>query len=400
MPGIIAMGSILISTRAHADPWSTQPLVGVVGQYASNAPLAAGTAQAETNAAMVLNVPVNYDEDDFHFAATPNIRYGNASGYSSITSNFFHLDSTAQLVNDLGSISATAAAYRDSSLLYAGELTNGVGVRRDTGALGVDWRRLLSERFQVELDANTSRTLYAHTVASDVSEQETQEGIFNTLVDYRYTTLSPALDWVESELNTVRLIGGFGRYQSIDEVSDSNSVDLQLGFNRQITEIWTLKTSAGYSKAENRYNFFFGPYLLERIDSTQTGTVYSASLHRQSDVLDLGFGASRALAPTGFAYLARQQSVNLVANYNRSERWTYNATLSWQTNSYPRNDGGSTEQKYYYAGLSAGWHMTEQWVITLQTTRLIQQYGASAPVTGASTGVSLQISRQFYRKDL
>lgn len=399
LPALFAVSALCTSGRLVAEPWSTQPLVGVVGQYASNAPLATGNAQPETNAALILNLPVSYDGDDIHFVATPNIRYGNASGYSSITSNYFRLDSTAQLVNELGSTSVTAAAYRDSSLFYAGELANGVGVRRDTSALGIDWQRDLTERFQLQLAANTSRTLYAHTNAGDTGQQTAQDEVFSTLVDYRYTTFSPAFALAATELDTIRIIGSLGRYEALDEVSDSNNANLQLGFDRLLTEIWTLKTTAGYSRAEDRYNFFFGPYLLERIDSSQTGTVYSASLVRQSDVLGLSFGASRALVPTGFAYLARQQSVNFAVNYSYSERWTYNATLSWQTNTYPRTDGGSVEQKYYYVGLSASWHATEQWVVTLQTTKLLQEYGTPA-VTGASSGVSVQISRQFYRKDL
>jgi len=128
--------------------------------------LAAGAAQSETNAAVVLDAPVNYDSDAFHFTATPNIRYGDASGYSGVTSNFFHLDSSAQLNDELGSTSVTAAIYRDSSLLYAGELVNGVGVRRDSSAFGINWQHLLSERLQVQLAGNTSRALYAENDAA------------------------------------------------------------------------------------------------------------------------------------------------------------------------------------------------------------------------------------------
>ncbi len=397
LPCLVAVSAICISGRVFAEPWSTTPLIGVVGQYASNPALAAGDAQAETNAALMLNAPVNYDADDFHFVATPNIRYSNASGYSSITSNYFHLDSSAQLVNELGSTSVTAALYRDSSLLYAGELTNGVGVRRDTSAFGINWLRALSERLQLQLAANTSRTLYAQSGAQ--GRESTQTDLANTLVDYRYTTFSPALAIAESELNTVRVIGSAARYEALDGVSDSNSATLQLGFDRLLSEIWSLKTTAGYSRAENRYNYFFGPYLLEVLDSTQNGTVYSASLLRQSEVLGLTFGASRALAPTGFAYLARQQSVSLAGNYTYSERLAYGANLSWQTNSYPSSTGASVTQKYYSVVLSASWHLTEQWILTLQTTRLLQEYG-SPTVSGASSGVTIQIARQFYRKDL
>jgi hypothetical protein len=386
------------SGRVFGEPWGTQPLIGIVGQYSSNPVLAANAAQSETNAAVVLDAPVNYDSDAFHFMATPNIRYGNASGYSGVTSNFFHLDSSAQLNDERGSTSVTAAIYRDSSLLYAGELVNGVGVRRDSSAFGINWQHLLSERLQVQLAANTSRAHYAENDAATPTSYDGE--ILGVLVDYRYTTFSPALAYAESELNSVRLIGAVGRYEALDGVSASNNANLQLGFDRQLGEIWTLKTTAGYSRAEDRYNYFFGKYLLGRIDSTQNGTVYSANLLRQSDVLALNLGVSRALAPTGFAYLARQESVSALLNYTWSERWSYSANASYQTNSYPINGGsGSYEQRYYYTALAAVWHLTEQWSVTLQTTKILQRYGSPA-LTGASNGVSVQISRQFYWKDL
>jgi hypothetical protein len=342
---------------------------------------------------------VNYDSDDFHFAVTPNIRYGNASGYSGITSNYFHLDSSARLDTERSSTNVTASLYRDSSLLYAGEISNGVGVRRDTSTIALNWQDLLTERLQLQLGASTFRTLYAQTTAPSGTPESDQGSVLGSLVDYRYTTFSPALALVENERNTFRIIGSAGRYQALDDISDSDSASLQLGFDRQLSEIWRLKTTAGYSRAQSRYNFFFGRYLLEVIDSTQTGTVYSATLSRQSEVFTLDFGASRSLAPTGFAYLTLQEGVNLDASYKLSERWSYGATASWQTNSYPETDGGSFERKYYSAMLSAKWQWTEEWAVTLQATKVVQVYG-SPSVSGASSGVSLEISRQFYRKDL
>jgi hypothetical protein len=404
LPCLIAVGALLRNGTVLGEPWSTQPLIGVVGQYASNPALAA-SPQSETNGALLLDAPVNYDSDDLHFVATPNIRYGNASGYSSLTSNYFHLDSSLQLSNELGLTGVNAAVYRDSSLLYAGELTNGVGVRRDTSSFGADWQRLLTERLQLQLAANTSRTLYAQGSSPDESRPSNAEGILSTLVDYRYTTVSPGLTLAQSELNTLHLVGAFGRYEALDGISSSDNANLQLGFDRSLNELWTLKTTAGYSRAENRYNFFFGPYLLAQIDSTQNGTVFSANLARQSEVLGLNLGVSRALAPTGFAYLARQQSVSLQANYTRSERWSYGINASFQKNDYPGTStgtgaaGGSYQQRFYYAALSGTWHATEQWALTVQATKILQQYGTPL-VTGASSGVSVQISKQLYRKDL
>lgn len=394
------MSFICIGRRAIADPWSTQPLIGIIGQYASNPallpqsasnPAGLAPAKSETNGAFVLNLPVNYDLDSFHFSATPNVRYGNASGYSSITSNYFRLDTSAQFVYDLGSTTLSAARYRDSSLFYTGGgINNGVGVRRDTTLADVIWQRALTERTQLQLDVNTVKTTYAQSNAQ-ASE--------NNLIDYRYTAVSPALTYALSERNTFRFIPSVSRYSAIDGITESNSTSFQLGFDRQLNELWTLKTTAGYSKVTDRQKFYFSGFYLGTIDSTQKSTVYSANLVRQTEALTLNFGASQGLVPTGFSYLSRQQSANFQANYTYSERWSFTANLSRQHNSNPAANGGSNQYNYNYATISANWHWTEQWVLTLQATRIDERYDVPA-VTGTSSGVSLQISRQFLRMDL
>jgi hypothetical protein len=363
----------------------------VVGQYASNPALLAVDQQSEANAALTVNLPLNYDLDDFHFVATPNVRYGNATGYSSLTSNTFHLDSSAQLANDLGSTTVTGALYRDSSLLYAGELANGIGVRRDTASVDLNWQRALSERVQVQLDLNGVRTLYA--------QNDEPSGTLSSLVDYRYGSFSPAIGYSLSERNTLRVIGSVGRYQAINGLSASDSVSLQLGFDRQLSEMWALKTTAGYSKANDKESFYFHKFLLGNVATTQNSTVYSANLVRQGELATLTFGASRALAPTGFAYLSRQQTVDVLAKYMYSERWTFNASINWQTNTNPPNGNGSAERQYYFGSFSANWHWTEQWMLTLQAIKVTQRYGEPAS-SSTSNGLSLQIAKQFYRTDL
>ena len=61
--------------------------------------------------------------------------------------------------------------------------------------------------------------------------------------------------------------------------------------------------------------------------------------------------------------------------------------------------GDSFDRRYYNVAVSAKWQWTEQWALTLQANKVVQVYG-SPSVSGASTGVNLEISRQFFRKDL
>ncbi len=385
-----------IGNRVMASPWSTQPTIGVIGQYSSDPVLLPGSGHSESNGALTLLLPMNYDEDDFHFAVTPNIRYGNASGYSSLTSNYFHLDSSAQLASELGTTTLIGSLYRDSSLLYAGEIENGVGERRDTSSLDLKWDRELTERLEADADLSTARTLYS------LSEDRT-----NPLVDYRYSQFSPAAVYLLTERDTLHGIGQVSRYQSLNGVSESDSYSLQAGYDRQLSEIWTLKTTAGYARASDRQSGYFIQFLTPfiyrfvygHIDTIQNSTVYSANLSRQGEHLNLTLGASRSLAPTGYSYLSRQEAVTGLATYTLSERWSFTGSVNWQTNANPVTSGGTLRARYYSLALSTTWHWTERWLVILQGTKVSQHY-VEPYGTVASNSVSVQIARQFPRTDL
>jgi hypothetical protein len=355
-----------------------------------------GGGHSESNGALTLLLPVDYDEDAFHFAMTPNIRYGNASGYSSLTSNYFHLDSSAQLASELGTTTLSGALYRDSSLLYAGEIVNGIGERRDTSSLDLKWDRELTERLEGEADISTVRTLYG--LSADR---------LNPLTDYRYSQFSPVALYRLTERDTLHAIGQVSRYQSLNGVSESDSYSLQAGYDRQLSEIWTLKSTAGYSRASDRQSGYFiqlvPPFFYRivygHIDTTQNSTVYSVNLSRQGERLNLTLGGSRSLAPTGYSYLSRQESVTALATYTLSERWSFTGTVNWQTNSNPVTTGGTLQARYYGLALSTTWHWTEQWFVSLQATKVSQHY-LEPYGTVASNSVSVQIARQFLRTDL
>lgn len=385
----ITLVSVLCASgRVFADPLSAQPVIGLASEYSSNPLLLSNQGKSETTAALLVNGPVNYDLDEFHLAATPAIRYSDQAGYSSLTSDYYHLTTSAQYLTDLQSVTLTGAFYRDSSLLYAGELANDVGVRRDTGTVDLSVQRSLTERLQVQADLNTSRALYDQNTA------------LTDLVNYRYNSFSPALVYLFTERDTVKLIGGLSRYYSLNDVSSSNGKTAQIEWDRKLTELWSATASIGYSKSTNAYNFYFQQYLVETLPGKQDATVYSASITHQSERLALSLTASQALAPTGLAFLSREQSINLLANYQYTTRWTLNAGFAWQNISTPLVTGESATRQFYDLDLSALWKWTEQWTIAMHVARIEQRLEAAAgqpAVSPASNNVTLEISRQFYR---
>jgi hypothetical protein len=257
---------------------------------------------------------------------------------------------------------------------------------------GADWTRSLTERSQLQLDLGWTRVNYG---PND-----------NLLIDYRYLNAGPTYSFALSERNTIKVLSNYGRYQSLNGITESTSENLQLGFVRQLTELWSLSITGGYSRSTNSQKFFLGPFFLGSLSSNLNGAVYAATLARQNEQFNISCGVSRSLQPAGFSYLSRQDSVNLSATYVKSERWEFVLSTVWDQAHNPLPTGAqgvlgtaNTEVRYFYAQLSADWHWTQQWIISMHATRVSEQ-SHPPPFSAASSGVSIDFVRHFLRFDL
>jgi hypothetical protein len=382
----------------RAGPLSMEPLLGLVSDYSSNPYLVSAGGRAVSDVALLVNAPMSYDLDAAHFALTPSIRYSDSgSNYASLNSNFFHLSGSAAFSSDLNTLSLTTALGRDSSLYQNGLSSNGIGVRSDSSSAGVDWQHTMTERSLLELDAGWNRVLY--------NQGATATG----LVDFRYVSVSSSAVYAISERDKLHVLLGGGQYQALDGFTKSRNYNLQLGLDRQLTEIWTLSTSIGYARSDNSQEIFYGPFFigtteygpfyLRTVESQQKGPVYNLGLTRQGETLTLTASASRSFRPSGFEFLSRTDLAELDLSYIRSERWTFGSKLTYQNTATPAPNGALYSTRYVSGQLSADWHWTPTWVISLHTTWTNSKNGVPA-FSAQSTGVSLEISRQFLRIDL
>jgi len=387
----------LASKVAVADgegPWSIEPSLGVSTEYTSNPLLLQTGGHSESRVAALVDLPLRYDTDELEFLIRPNGRFTDEPGYSALGSNFEHLDGAAQFNDELDNASLQAGVDRDSSLYFLGGLVNHIGVARDTDSTSADWTRTTTERSQVQLDAAWSRVHYD------------EPADFDQLIDYRYWSVGPTFAYSLSERNTIKLLGSYGLYQSLNGATQSTSESVQLGFTRQLSEIWLLSTSAGYSRSINRENTFidfFGFLFPVTERSTQDGTVYMASLTRQGANFNFTGSVSQALQPTGFAFLSRQDSYNLSVTYIRSERWDFAVSAVWLKAVNPQiisaKSNYTTEEfttRYENIAFGCNWHWTPQWVISVKANRIMQQYGPPT-VSATSSGISVDLSRKFLR---
>jgi len=382
----------IIAGSASAEPWSIEPRLGASADYNTNPGLIDFNSSREEHIAALVSLPLRYDADGIALSLLPSARISNSPGYSSLASSYTHIDGTAQFSNDLGSTTVQGELARDSSLYHVGGLVNGIGVRRDTASTGADWSRSLTERSLLQLDASWTRVNYGPNA--------------NLLTDYKYLSAGPTFTYALTERDSVKLLSNFGRYQSLNGITESTSENLELGLARQLNELWTLSTTAGYSRSTNSEKFFVGPFFLGSVSSSLNGAVYAATLTRQNEQFNFSGGVSRSLQPAGFSFLSRQDSVNLTATYVRSERWDFVLSTVWDQARNPLPFGAqgtlgtaNTEVRYFYAQLTADWHWTEQWIISMHATRVSEQ-SHPPPFSAASSGVSVDIARQFLRVDL
>jgi hypothetical protein len=374
-----------------------EPTLGMASEYASNPYLLSTGERAVSDEAILLDVPARYDLDAAHFALEPSLRYSDSGTYASLASNYFHLNASASFAGDLGALSFTGGRGRDSSLYQNGVSSNGVGVRMDSGSAGMDWQRQITERSFLAVDASWNRVRYGQSTAA------------TGLVDYRYVSVGPSVSIAVDERDKFRVSAGAGQYLALDGITESKNYSLQLGLDRQLTEIWTLTTSAGYARSNNSEKIFYGPifigsieygpFLLGTIESEQKGPVYSASLIRQGERFSVTASASRAFRPSGFEFLSRADTAEVDLKHAYSERWKFGAKATYQKTATPSSNGANSSLRYLSGQLSAEWHWTPTWVVALNTTWVSVKY-VLPPISAQSSGVSLEISRQFLRIDL
>jgi hypothetical protein len=378
-PLCLALAMTSLASVSRAGVWGIEPVIGVAADHSSNPALLQADYAAETHAALLLDSPTTYNADAVKLSVLPSFRFSDSPGYSSLASNYTRLNVLGEIDSERSSLSASGGISRDSSLYHDYIFNGSFGVRRDTATADVKWDRALTELLEFSFDVNSQRVRYGHSSGAAV------------LTDYSYSSANPALSWQISERTQLTALGGIGLYQSSDGATKSVNTNLDLGFVRQLTELWALTANAGISKETDQFRTIFGT-----LKSTNNGTVFKASLTRQARLLSLSATASRQLTPSGLAFLTRQDSYELQANYPYSERLRFAADARRVKSENPQFLGPTIHQTYSVVSLTTAWRWTEKWTLTATATYIATTYAYTA-TNVAATGITLSLSRQFNR---
>jgi hypothetical protein len=387
--------ALMRTSCVQAGVWGVDPTIAITGDYSTNPALIfdppPGTAAA--HGAVLLDAPTSYNGDGLVVSIIPSFRVSDSPGYSSLASDYEHLSVKSEFDSERNVFTATATVNQDSSL-YQTYLTDGsTGVKRDTLAGDVAWQRSLTELLNFGTEINWTQVKYGQALG------------VGTLTDFRDTTIVPTLTWNSSERNKVTLSASVSRYDSLGASTESRSANLQAGFVRQLSEIWSIEGDFGYSRALNNIAFDAEEIVdtpaglaIELVpiseESSQNGTVYAATLSRKGVLLTCSLTASRQLVPSGFAYLSQQTSVELNLNYTASERWTLGFDARYLRAQDPQLRGGVTERTPISIVGSAIYHLSEHWNASLNVSRVTERFqppGADL----SSNEIVITFSRQF-----
>jgi hypothetical protein len=388
----LCVAAMIHSSAARAGVWGVDPVLGLAADYATNAALIDIPHTAETNGALLLDAPTTYNGNAVALSLLPSVRLSNSSGFSSVTSDYEHLNVKGEFDTERSMLTATAGVARDSSL-YQDYLSDGTtGVQRNTLMADLKWDRFLTERIDFSTDVNSSRVRYGQAVS------------VATLTDFKYTSISPSVSWDLSERDKLTLAVNAARYNSLDGTTTSRSANLQIGFVRQLNEIWSLTATGGYSRALNQLDTYeeflvFDPgpaieILPVKEESSQNGTVYSVNLTRKGTLLVVNVVASRQLIPTGFAFLSRQSYFDVSANYAYSDRWSFGVDTRYLESQDPQLQGGIIDRNQKYVSLSANWRWTENWTATMGAS-LVSERFRQVDLGLSSNEVTITLSRRF-----
>jgi hypothetical protein len=384
---------ICMADMAQAGVWGMDPAIGVTGDYATNPGLLEASDTHEASGALLLDAPATYYADANKFSLLPSFRLGDTTGYSSVTSDYEHLSAKEEYDTERSTFTDTLGAARDSSV-YFNFLSNGAaGVRRDSALADLNFDRKMTEKLEFDADVNATRVRYGDAAGA------------STLVDYKYVSMSPAVTWNTVERNKFSLTMSVGRYNSLDGTTESRNGNVQLGFVRQLSEAWTLTASGGYSRALNRILAEeevvvftpFGPVIEiipVKAESAQNGSIYSANLAHQGTRLLLSATASRQIVPTGFAFLSRQQAIELKATYALSPRWTVSADVRKVDYQNPQANGTFYDIDVPYLKVTASWQWTEQWTVSLSAAH-VRETGRYSQIDVQSQELTLTLYRRF-----
>jgi hypothetical protein len=386
--------AMVCSDAARAGVWGADPTIGMSADYASNPVLVEVAHPSETDAALLVNAPISYQGNDLTLSFQPSARLSDTHSYASLNSDYVHLTASGEFDGERNALKLSASANRDSSL-YENYLVNGeAAVRRDALTGDLAWTRHLTETLDAELDLDALHVRFGAPSGNA------------SLVSYKNASVAPGLSWQLSERDHLVLSVSGGQYDSLDGSTRSRTLQSQLGYDRALSETWSLKLTGGYTRQQNRLHFDIpelvfipglGFVIVEvpvGVESQVDTPVYSAKLTRTGERLTVNASATRQETPTGFAFLSRQTIYDLQLSYALSERWSASLHEYWLSEHDPSLQGTYFDRTVNSVTADLSYQLSEHYTLDVALSRVDETLSAT-DLHIANNQITLTLNYKF-----
>lgn len=237
---------------------------------------------------------------------------------------------------------------------------------RETDSLAPTWTWLFSQRTRLQL-------AYQQTdVAYD------QNSLSTGLYDYRYRTFSTTVSNLFSERDQIFIYGGYSKFHVPITDFDSETLSLQAGFTRNLTETTTATLQAGRRRTESFtrggapiYSYYSDSTGIYRIltgvtqdtRTQRTSSVFTGNLESKYESSDLSLSLSRSLDPSGSGGQVEQDQFNLKFNKHLSPRLGINLYGSATKLRTQEGNISNSDRTFYDFAPGGYWQWTREWSI-------------------------------------
>ena len=391
--------ALVIPAITQAGSLGTEGSFGLSAGYQSN-PLLLDTHRSSESIAALLDLPLTYTGRRATLSLHPQVRAARTHGDIAPLSDYQYVDANWDYKGERNEFIVDADWKRDSTLYNQFERSELAGdtLRRldETGSL--TWRHQATERTDWQLFSSYDRVLY------DADPT-------HTLSSYSYGQAGMKYEYALSERWKGALEGGATRFELRSQPYRTEATYAQLDLSRDLSERWSMLLSVGVSRLKSTLTV---PRLVLVPDnngvlhievryfdvvSHQGTTNYLVNLQRQFERWKLEMSSSRALQPSGFGALARQDDLSVRATGSWGERLTLSSAIHGARLYDASGRLQLNNRRYYDASFYVAWQCTELWSLQTQVTVYLQHV-APEDSTRTSTAVFLTLTRQLNRKSL
>lgn len=336
----------------HAAAWSVSEQVGVSAGYDDNVLLSATRKIRAADANANLSAHVVRQSDAFSLTLDPRIVAVKYDNYSVLNRTEQYLTLAAQRQTELGAASITAAWTQDTTLTSELGLTGitQVNKRHQSIALTVADTKQWTERWGTQTQLYIVGNHYMNAANTG-------------LVNYNYGAAQFDIDYATTESSRLSLQASLGKLQvpDFDSYGKTNA-SATLNYSVSLAQRWQAKLS-------------FGPSRVRSDLSSEQGTIYAASVSRQSEVLTAQLSFGRDITPTGQGVLTQREQINVTLTRALTDRLSLGLSAASVKNSSFLLAYGITYDAVRYSDYSTSlnWQMTPTWTMSLSAVHTEQR---------------------------